>query len=142
MVQIYSVACLLFWLEQLLQFSACVHISHDVGAADKFAVDIELGNGGPVAVFLYALADGIVFKHIDGVDFFGVNATGFEQLYGTPRETTHGKTRTAFHEQDDRVGFNKVVDVLLCFVHGVYFVINRWCIIAKQEWLQYFCALK
>ena len=98
MVQIYSVACLLFWLEQLLQFAAFVHIGHDVRAADKFAVDIELGNSGSVAVFFDALADGIVFKHIDGVDLFGANATGFEQLYGTTRKTTHGKTRTAFHE--------------------------------------------
>src|SRR5687767_6652329 len=37
--------------QDLLQFAALVHLHHDVRAADEFALHIQLGDGGPVAVF-------------------------------------------------------------------------------------------
>lgn len=44
-----------------------MHFLEDVATADEFAVDVELGIGGPVAVDLHLFAhDGIV-QHVDGL---------------------------------------------------------------------------
>src|SRR5690606_19356638 len=37
-------------LQQFVQFTAGVHFRHDVGAADEFAIDVELRNRGPVGI--------------------------------------------------------------------------------------------
>ena len=46
---------------ELLQFALIEHFLHDVRAADEFAADIQLWDGGPVAVCFDALAHGFVF---------------------------------------------------------------------------------
>ena len=69
--------------QYLGEFAGFVHLGHDVRAADEFALDVKLGNGRPVAVFLDTLADISVVQHIDGGQGFGVHAAGFEQLNGT-----------------------------------------------------------
>src|SRR5256885_1258423 len=43
--------------QQLLQLARLVHLHHDVRAADELALHVELGDRGPVAVVLDALAD-------------------------------------------------------------------------------------
>src|SRR5689334_17014558 len=43
--------------QHLLQLARLVHLHHDVRAADEFAAHVQLGDGGPVAVFLDALAN-------------------------------------------------------------------------------------
>src|SRR3954447_22016493 len=54
--------------QDLLQLTALVHLHHDVRVADEFAFDVQLRDGGPVAVFLDALAHAVVFQHVDRGD--------------------------------------------------------------------------
>src|SRR5882757_8767658 len=51
--------------QQLLQFTALVHLQGDVAAADQLAVDVELRKGGPLRVGLQRLAHFRVFENID-----------------------------------------------------------------------------
>ena len=67
-------------VDHLLQFARFVHVHHDVRAADEFAFDVQLRNGGPVAVFLDALADFSVVQHVHCFDGLGIHATGLEDL--------------------------------------------------------------
>src|SRR4051794_27968916 len=60
--------------EQLLQLAVLEHLHHDVGAADELALDVELRDCRPVAIFLDALADLRVLENIDGLVF------GFEPI--------------------------------------------------------------
>jgi hypothetical protein len=101
----------------LCQFARLVHLHHDVRAADEFALDVELGDGGPAAVFLDALADAVVFQHVHGLHRLGVHTAGLENLDGATRKTALGKARGALHEQQDFVGFHQVVNALLCVAH-------------------------
>ena len=43
--------------QQLLEFTALVHLRHDVRTPDEFTLDVELRDGRPLGVFLDALAD-------------------------------------------------------------------------------------
>ena len=58
-------------LNQLLEFTALKHLGHDVRAADKFTVDVELGDGWPVCVLLDALTNAFIIKDIDGMQIVG-----------------------------------------------------------------------
>jgi hypothetical protein len=102
----------------LLQFPVFIHLHHDVGAADELAFDVELGDGGPVAVFLDALADFCVVEHVHSRDAFGVDAHGFQDLDGAAGEAAHGKAGAAFHEQHNVVAFDELVDAGLGVAHG------------------------
>src|SRR5690606_39014601 len=51
-------------VDHLLQLARFVHLHHDVRATDEFALDVQLGNGGPVAVVLDALANLLVFQYV------------------------------------------------------------------------------
>ena len=57
-------------LNQLLEFAALKHLGHDVRAANKFTVDVELGNGWPVGVLLDALTNTLIIKNVDGMQVF------------------------------------------------------------------------
>lgn len=52
--------------EEGLQGFVLVHFLEDVAAADEFAVDVELGEGGPVSVDLDLLSHDGVVQHVDG----------------------------------------------------------------------------
>ncbi len=47
---------------EALQLARLVHLADDVAAADEFAFDVELGNGGPVGEGLDALAQAVVLQ--------------------------------------------------------------------------------
>ena len=88
----------------------------NVRTADKFAVNVQLRNSRPVAVFFNALAYGIVFQYVDS---HIVGATcRIQDLYGTGRETALWELLRAFHEQYDAVGgydfFDLIVDEDMC----------------------------
>src|SRR5882672_1423379 len=51
-------------LQQLLQFAGLEHLADDVAAADELALDVELGNGRPVAELLDALAKLRILQHV------------------------------------------------------------------------------
>jgi hypothetical protein len=104
--------------DHLLQFPAFIHLHHDVGAADEFALHVELGDGGPVAVFLDASADFWIFEHVYRGDAFGIYAHGFEDLHGAAGEAALGEAGVAFHEKHDVVAFDDAVNTLLGVAHG------------------------
>ena len=100
-----------------LQFAGLVHLYHDVRPANKFALDVELGNGGPLAVFLDALANAVVLKHIDGFHGLGVYTARLQDLDGTAREAALGEAGVALHEEQNFVALDQLVDALLCVCH-------------------------
>lgn len=59
----------LMLLEKFGQLVVFMHFLEDIAAADQFAVDVELGVGGPVAVDFYLFADYGVLENIDGFIF-------------------------------------------------------------------------
>ena len=54
-------------LNQLLEFATLKHFGHDVRAADKLTMDIELGDGWPVGLLPDTLANAFIIKNIDGM---------------------------------------------------------------------------
>ncbi len=106
--------------EHLLEFARLVHLHHDVRAADELALHVQLRDGGPVAVFLDALADLLVFQHVHRGHGLGVHAAGLEDLDGAAREAAHREAGASLHEQQDVVGLDEGVDALLGVVaHGL-----------------------
>ena len=61
-------------LNQLLKLATLKHLGHDVRAADKLTMDIELGNGWPIGVLLDALTNAFIIKDIDGVQIVGTTS--------------------------------------------------------------------
>ena len=61
-------------LNQLLQLATLKHLGHDVRAADKFTMDIELGDGWPVGVLLDTLANAFIIKDIHGMEIVGATS--------------------------------------------------------------------
>jgi len=102
---------------QLLQLAFFVHLQHDVGAADEFALDVELRNGRPVAVALDAFADFGIFEHVDGFQALGVHPARLENLHRAPGKTALRKAGRAFHEQQDVVLLDQVVNALMGVAH-------------------------
>ena len=113
-----------FAIDGLLKFTRFVHFHHDVRPADEFSLHIQLRDGGPVAVFLDTLADGIVFQHIHGFQGFGFHAAGFQNLNSPPGKTAHGEAGTALHEQNDVVVFDQIINALLCVAHAEISVVG------------------
>ena len=66
--------------QSLLQFAGFEHFHHDVRTADKFAVDVQLRNGRPVGIFFDALADFIIFQHVDGKEVFAACREAVEEI--------------------------------------------------------------
>jgi hypothetical protein len=104
-------------VNHLLQLPVFIHLHHDVGAADEFAFDVELGNGWPVAVFLDASADFWIVEHIDCSDALGIYADSFQNLDGATREAALRETCVAFHEKYDIVTFHEAIDFGLGIAH-------------------------
>ena len=66
-----QVACLTAMpalVQMLLQLAGLEHFAHDIGAADEFALHIELRDGRPVGVVLDALAQFVAFEHVGAAD--------------------------------------------------------------------------
>lgn len=107
--------------QDLHQFATLIHLHHDVGAADEFALDVKLGNGRPVAVFLDALANLLIFQNIHGFDRLGIDATCFQNLDGAAGKPALWKAGVTFHEQQDVVALDELVDALLRVAHDGFF---------------------
>ena len=128
----------LLCVDDLLQFPAFIHLHHDVGAADEFAFDVQLGDGGPVAVFLDARADFWVFEDVHRGDAFGVYADGFEDLNRSTGEAALGKVGVAFHEKHNIVAFDEAVYPVvgrgLGVAHGDSFLaLNKFRCVALSQ---------
>lgn len=97
------------------QFPSLVHLGDDVTAADEFAIDVELGDGGPVGVILDALPDLRIGQYIHRGEF---RPHRFEELHRLGREPALRRLRDPFHKENDGVGGHEIFDLLLCVVHA------------------------
>uniref|UniRef100_A0A0N4ZXX1 LigA n=1 Tax=Parastrongyloides trichosuri TaxID=131310 RepID=A0A0N4ZXX1_PARTI len=82
---------------QGLKLAGLEHLAHDVRPADKLALHIELGDGGPVGEALDAVAQALVLKHIDADEG---RAHVVEDLHRQRGEAAARRVRRALHEQD------------------------------------------
>ncbi|AMW35412.1 hypothetical protein AY555_09750 [Haematospirillum jordaniae] len=96
-------------LEQLNKLAVCCHFAHDITAADEFPLDVQLGDGRPVAEFLDALAK---FVAVQNIDTFEINAEVTENLNDSSGKTALRKVWGPFHEQNDGVLVDVALDVL------------------------------
>src|SRR5437879_2189873 len=94
-----------------------VLFDHDVGPAHKLSVDVELGDGGPIGVFLDALTDFRLLEHVDRKDM--LDPAGLQDLHGVGGEAALRKLRGPFHIEYDRISGHLLLDAFLR-VH-VYF---------------------
>jgi len=97
--------------EQLLQFARLVQLADDIGAADELALDVELGNRGPVGEVLDALADLRILEHVDRMEF--LHAAGLQDLNDAGGEPALRNLRRALHEEHHRVRLDLLLDALL-----------------------------
>lgn len=86
-------------------------VDEDVAAADEFAVDVDLGDGGPVRVLLDALAQLLVFEAVERLEQLGLDALHLHHLDHGAREATHGHVRRSLHKDDQRVRLDRRVDL-------------------------------
>src|SRR5690242_3175358 len=99
-----------FVFQGLLQFAGLKHLAHDVAAADKLALHVELRNRRPVGIGLDAVTDFVGFQHVDA---FVADTEMVKDLDDLTRKSTHRKLRRAFHEQHNVVCLHFIVDELL-----------------------------
>ena len=83
--------------KNLVELSLLIELLNDIAPTHEFTLNIKLGNGGPVAVFLDALAHFGVVEHVEGLEL--VDAAGFEHLHRAARKAAHRKLRVALHEE-------------------------------------------
>src|SRR5690606_7291807 len=102
-------------LEMGLQFAGLEHLAHDVGAADEFALHIELGNGRPVGIGLDAFAQLFALEH-NGAAIF--NAEVVQDLDNLARKSAVRQIRRAINEQELVVVLLLVVDEGVDIGHG------------------------
>ncbi len=86
-----------------------MHLENNVGTADQFAPDPELGEGGPIAVLGQVGANIRVGEHIHVGEAL---AALHEGLGGPGGETALGLIGAALHVENDRIAFDLVLDGL------------------------------
>ena len=95
----------------LCQLTGCVHLLDDVGAAEKLAIDVELGERAPVGDLAGYLAQRL--QRRQHVDRAVVHAERVEHLHHPHREPAAGRVRGALHEEQHLVGGDQLLDLLL-----------------------------
>ena len=110
-----------FGREHFGEFAGGVHFAHNVCAADKFAVDVQLRNCRPIRVFFYALPDIRIGEDIHGDEI--CNAAPFENIHRKRRKTALRKIRRPFHVQHDRI----VADLFKNFIFNFHRRILAYC---------------
>src|ERR1700720_576641 len=87
-----------------------MHFPDHAAASDESAVDVELGDRGPVRERLDCLADRRVCQHIDGVERHAIVC---KRLDDRGREAALRPRGTAFHEENDGVELDGLGDTRL-----------------------------
>src|SRR5688572_23368081 len=100
--------------DQLLKLAALEHLHHNIGPADELALHVELGDGGPVGIFLDPVTDVLVLEDVDG---FELDPEMVEDRYRPAGKAALREQGRALHEQDHVVRRDDVRD--LC--PGVHF---------------------
>ena len=85
-----------------------MHFVEDVAAPDEFAIDVELGIGGPFAVNLHLLPDDVILQDINGL-VVG-DAVFLQNLHHEVGIPAAGGLWVALHEQDYLVILDPLVD--------------------------------
>src|SRR5882724_319513 len=93
-------------VEQLAQLARGVHLPYDVAAADELALDVELGDGRPLAEVLDALAERRIGQDVDALE---LDAELAQHLHDGGREAALREHGRALHVEHDVV----LADVLL-----------------------------
>jgi hypothetical protein len=102
--------------EHLLEFVLLIHFDQDVGAAEEFPVNVDLGDGWPVRVFFNTLTHFLIGQHIKGFEGYAKLIENLDHVVG---EATLGHELVALHEDHDFVVFDELIDACLSF-HGGY----------------------
>ncbi len=63
------------------------------------------------------MAYAVVIQDVDRGDGFGLEAAGFQNLYGAARKAAHRKAGAALHEQHHVVVFDQIINTLLNVAH-------------------------
>src|SRR5258706_2368887 len=84
------------FLEELRELARFVHFHHDVGAADEFALHIELGDCRPIGERLDPLAHTLILEHVDA---FEIDVEVVEDGDSTAGKAALREQRAALHEQ-------------------------------------------
>src|SRR6185503_2818133 len=101
--------------QQFLQLAALEHLHHDVRSADELALDVELGDGRPVAIRLDASANLGVLEHVDGLVF---RAQSVEDGDRAARKSALREERSALHEQHNVIRIDDLGNFLFWVSHG------------------------
>src|SRR6267142_2023557 len=96
--------------QRFCKLTRLVHLRDDVAASDEGAVDVELGDRGPVRERLDRLADLRVCQHIDGVKRHAIVCKRSDNC---GREAALRTRRAAFHKENDGVELDGLGDTRL-----------------------------
>lgn len=92
-----------------------MHLKDDVAAADEFALDIDLRDGGPIRKLFDSLANFGVFQDVDVFEF---GPGSLENFDGSVGKTALRKAFRALHEEHHAVLIDNFLDFLLYVTHG------------------------
>src|SRR5574340_426316 len=98
------------FFQHFLDFALLVHLDHDVGPADQFALDVQLREGRPVGVVLQVFEDFRVGQHVDGQEI--LYTASLQDLRSARREAALRKLWRAFHVQYDGIVGDLVTDAV------------------------------
>lgn len=102
--------------EHGLKFTSLVQVQQNVAPADKFAVDVHLGDGGPVAELLDAIAKFLVFEAVVCSDLVGIHALHLKDLEHGTAKTALWHAWRALHEHHEWVLLHSILDLDACIV--------------------------
>lgn len=111
MGQLLLAALLVSAAQHFLQFTIRIHFTHDVGAAYKLAIDVQLWNGWPVGKFFNALTNVRISKHIYGK--WGFYAARFQHLHCAGAKAALRELGRTFHVKYDWMAGNLIFDDVL-----------------------------
>lgn len=113
--------------QELLQFPGMVHLDHDVGPADQFPFDIQLGKRGPVRVNLQALPNLGILEDVDvGKRFADCLQCG----NGLAREAALREVGSALHVQQH----GTVADLIFDSLIDVHSYVTRFSVTYGSIW--------
>ena len=93
-----------------------MHLMQDVAAPNEFSVNIELRVCRPFAIHFHLLADDVIFQNVDRLVIS--ESIFLKDLDHKVGVSTSGGFRIAFHEKDDFVILDPLVDELVGILSG------------------------
>src|SRR5579872_1564883 len=97
------------------EFARLEHLARDVAPAYEFPLDVKLGNRWPIGVFLDALTNVGILEHVHADYGRAEIIEDLDDLAGKPALRKLGRP---FHEQDNRIIRNDLLDAFASVSHG------------------------